>query len=438
MEDAENSLPPSKKRSAGRELTRDTPIDDEEDSPELESGTFKRASEEVLATRRIVKVRRQQPTRSAPSSNPFAGIRLVTPTESSANPSEATTQAQLASENTTADDTNGITKDSEKAKDENVEQSETKDSEKEVTEKENTAEESGSEKPEVNKEQSKDDNNNKNEDKHVADKESAGEVDKKRIEHESVTENNDKKEKTDKEDKKADKVESEEPSTEGGPLKSFQQLSSSQNAFTGLSGTGFSSSSFSFGSISTDASALGSTSGSIFGTKNDKPFGLGLSNNGVSLFGAAGTSAASKSEGSSFPTMQEVVVETGEENERAVFNADSILFEYVDGSWKERGKGELKINVTTTGINKARLLMRSRGNYRLILNARLYPDMKLTNMEKKGVTFACINSATEGKDGLSTIALKFKDGSIVEEFKAAVMAHKGEASRGLKTPENSP
>ncbi|KAL0310265.1 UNVERIFIED_CONTAM: Nuclear pore complex protein A [Sesamum calycinum] len=50
--------------------------------------------------------------------------------------------------------------------------------------------------------------------------------------------------------------------------------------------------------------------------------------------------------------------------------------------------------------------------------------MKLTNMDKKGITFACVNSASEGKDGLSTIALKFKDATIVEDFRAAVMEHK--------------
>ncbi|KAJ1429085.1 WD40/YVTN repeat-like-containing domain superfamily [Sesbania bispinosa] len=150
-----------------------------------------------------------------------------------------------------------------------------------------------------------------------------------------------------------------------------------------------------------------------------------------------GDSGASKSDGSGFSTLKEVVVETSEENEKVVFNADSILFEFVDGSWKERGNGELKVNVTS-GTEKARLLMRSRGNYRLVLNARIFPDMKLTYMENKGVTFACINSATEGKDGLSTFALKFKDGSIVEEFKAAITAHKGEAATVLKTPKNSP
>lgn len=81
MGDAEN-LPPSKKRAAGRELCRDNPgLDDEEDA-EPEGRTFKRASDEVLANRRIVKVRRS--TTSTPTSNPFAAIKLMAPTDASA------------------------------------------------------------------------------------------------------------------------------------------------------------------------------------------------------------------------------------------------------------------------------------------------------------------------------------------------------------------
>ena len=446
MGDAENALPPSKKRAAGRELTRDTPIDDEEDAPELETGTFKRASQEVMGTRRIVKVRRQ-PTNSAPSANPFAGIRLVAPTESSANPAETTTEVKSAGENTVADESksNDTAKDSEKAGDGEAKQPESKTNEAEdkLTESKDAAEESNADKEhtaekestddesKVDKEQNKDVTESGNEDKKDAThNESASKLDKEKTGDGKDSENDDKNENTNNVDKKDSKAESAEPSAEGGHLKSFQLLSSSQNAFTGLAGTGFSNSSFSFGSISNEGS------GSIFGLKSDKPFGLGLSNNGSSLLGASGASAISKNEGSGL-AMQEVIVETGEENEKVVFNADSVLFEFADGSWKERGKGELKVNVASE-TKKARLLMRSKGNYRLILNARLYPDMKLTNMDKKGVTFACLNSASEGKGGLSTFALKFKDGSIVEEFKATVMEHKGETSTVLKTPENSP
>ncbi|KAE9588043.1 hypothetical protein Lal_00003153 [Lupinus albus] len=418
MVDAENALQPSKKRAAGRELTRDTPIDDEEDAPELGTGTFKKASDEVLANRRIVKVRRQT-TNSAP--NPFAGIRLVAPTGSGANPAEGTSEAQSAVVNTitTAKDTEETKGEENKQSENGSEVVENKSAaNKEITEEtnadeEHTAEsESTGDKSEVDKEQRQDVSKSENEDKKDAAQKSADEVDKGQSKDDNVSENY---------DKKDDNVESADLSADGGNLNSFQQLSSSKNAFTGLSGTG-SSTPFSFGSVS-----------------NDKPFGLGLSTNGSSIFGTSGPSAVFKSEGSVITTLQEVVVETGEENEKVVFNADSILFEFVDGSWKERGKGELKVNVTTSGTEKARLLMRSKGNYRLILNARLYPDMKLTNMEKKGVTFACINSAIEDKGGLSTFALKFKDWSIVEEFKAAVLAHKGETkATAVNTTEDSP
>ncbi|XWS11888.1 hypothetical protein CRYUN_Cryun37aG0043400 [Craigia yunnanensis] len=174
--------------------------------------------------------------------------------------------------------------------------------------------------------------------------------------------------------------------------------------------------------------------------KNDQPsFGFGLSTNGnSSLFNTSETSIVSKSEGSGFPALQEVSIETGEENEKMVFSADSVLFEFINRGWKERGKGELKVNVSTTGAERARVLMRARGNYRLILNASLYPDMKLTNMDKRGITFACMNSTGEEKEGLCTFALKFKDASIVEEFRAIAMAHKVETTVVLKTPKNSP
>ncbi|KAI5392598.1 nuclear pore complex protein NUP50A [Lathyrus oleraceus] len=426
MEDTENALQSSKKRAAGRELTRDTPLDDDEDDADLYTGTFKKASDEVLASRRIIKVGRRQQTNSTPSSNPFAGIRLSAPTESSAKPVEATAETlpEKAKDDETKQQLESKALEVQDKSTSNNDAAEKNNVSKELAEKESIGENS-----KVDHEQSKDGSKIENEgNKEAADKESAGEIEKEPSTEEKNTENNDKSENSESKDKE-NKV-SDEATAEGGPFKSFQQLSSSQNAFTGLVGSGFSSSLFSFGPKTNDGSALGSGTGSIFGLKLDQPLGLGLSNTGTSGFGTSGASAISKSE-----TLQEVVVETGEENEEVVFNADSVLFEFVEGGWKERGKGEVKVNVTSGTEKKARVLMRSKGNYRLILNARLYPEMKLTNMEKKGVTFAC---ATEGKTGLSTFALKFRDGSIVEDFKAAITAHKGEASTTVKTPENSP
>ncbi|KAJ8553373.1 hypothetical protein K7X08_024051 [Anisodus acutangulus] len=449
MGDRENSLQPSKKRGALKEISRDNPgLDDDENEAEQEPGTFNKASEEVMASRRIVKVRRSQTTSSTttPSANPFAAIHLVPPTESIVSSAVITSEVE-----------SGIT------------------SSDKPEEKNGVGEATGNEKSDVNKEEktepdqiSKPSEGNVDESNVVKEKvETPDEPDKPESAEEKVADDEkiqaetkegtvvEKSENDSKKDAEVEKAENEvqneaggeksEKSTEIASFSSFQKLSSSQNAFTGFAGTGFSGTTFSFGAISKEGSPLGfgsgsgAGSGSHFGATSDQsPFGLNLPTNGnTSLFGNSGSSIVNKGEGTRFPSKEEVTVETGEENEKAVFTADSVLFEYLDGGWKERGKGELKVNVSTTGSGKCRLVMRTKGNYRLILNASLYPEIKLANMEKRGVTFACLNSAGDGK-GLSTIALKFKDASIVEEFRAAVAEHKGTTTGSLKTPENSP
>ncbi|KAK9078302.1 hypothetical protein SSX86_002359 [Deinandra increscens subsp. villosa] len=400
MGDAENALPPSKKRAAGRELSRDNPgLDDEEDVCDQEGGTFKKASDEVLANRRIVKVRRNRPssTPAAPSSNPFASIQLVPPTNLTPTP-VTFTNVQVTQDN--------AKEETAKDEDDGGQEAESKVSEVENHEVANESKKLESADAESVKEEA----------------ECEAKITEGNVVEEAECEAN-KTESNVVEDDENNNTEKD------AKVSSFQQLSSTQNAFTGIVGTGFSSSSFSFGSI----------------TKGDQPsfpsFSFGTNGNS-SLFGPVSDNI----EASKTPSIKQVEVETGEENEKAVFTADSVLFEFIDGGWKERGKGELKVNISTAGNEKGRLVMRAKGNYRLILNASLFPDMKLTNMEKKGITFACLNSATEGKDGLSTFALKFKDPAIVDEFRAVVTQHKGintntntnAAVPSLKTPENSP
>ncbi|KAF3519638.1 hypothetical protein DY000_02059370 [Brassica cretica] len=395
MGDSESSQPPSKKRGALKQLSRENPDDDEDvDTAELESGTFKKASDEVLASRRIVRIKRKEPSAAPPTAttNPFAGIQLLpatTTTTTTTAPGSATVaESKLAPAEAVVEDnqkTNDTEEDGEEVESKKV------DEVKDFAEDDN-------ERGKTSADQATVQGTDRTED--LPEKESGGDqTEGKAKEGEAADKNGD----------------------NNGSLSSFQQHSSIKNAFTGLATTDSSGPKFSFG----DGSGA--------------PFGLGLpnSNSPSSLFGA---SLTKKSEGSSgFPPKQEVSVETGEENEEAAFSADSIMFEYLDGGWRERGKGEVKVNVSSNG-DKARLVMRAKGNYRLILNASLYPEMKLASMDKKGITFACVNS--EGRDGLSTFALKFKDPTIVEEFRVAVDKHKGskpiETAAPLKTPENSP
>ena len=58
---------------------------------------------------------------------------------------------------------------------------------------------------------------------------------------------------------------------------------------------------------------------------------------------------------------------------------DGVLFEFIEAQWRERGRGELRVNVG--GGGQARLVMRQRGNLRLLLNANLFPGMKHTPMD---------------------------------------------------------
>lgn len=94
---------------------------------------------------------------------------------------------------------------------------------------------------------------------------------------------------------------------------------------------------------------------------------------------SAGAAAAAVPEASLLPLQD---AKTGEEDEQAVFTAQGTLFEFDAGkTWRERGRGELRVNVPKQGGGAARLVMRSKGNLRLLMNASLWPDMVVTKMD---------------------------------------------------------
>jgi len=454
----DEQAPSSRKRVAGTQINKDNPEPDD-DGPEQEMGTFKKAPEEVMATRRIVKVRRQQPS-SAPSSNPFSAIRF-TPTDSSVQASAPVTEPQpsevkadegsndsaketlpMSDKNASSGEVTEIQKDESAVKTDSGATTEAPPQPVETSDKaEDTKDRSGGDKVVVGEPKEGDsmpsEVEGKTNDRDAEEKKGADEAGNEDEISKDDTEKKDGGESETKDglsDEQKD-ADSKGQSSSSAPLFSFKNLSSGQNAFTGLAGTGFSSTSFSFASASKD----GSSAGPLFGLKPDgssvPSFNLGATNNGSSS-----TVLATSGEAPKKFAMTEGPVETGEENEKAVFTADSALYEYLDGGWKERGKGELKLNVSVSGDERARLVMRTKGNYRLVLNASLYDDMSLKDMDKKGVTFACMNSIGELQSGLATFALKFKDTAMREEFKGAVEAHKVRKAPDtpLKTPENSP
>uniref|UniRef100_A0A453SUB7 RanBD1 domain-containing protein n=1 Tax=Aegilops tauschii subsp. strangulata TaxID=200361 RepID=A0A453SUB7_AEGTS len=451
----------SRKRVADKQINKDNPeLDD--DSPEQEGGTFKKASEEVMATRKIVKVRRQQPS-SAPSSNPFSAIKFTT-SDSSVQasipvskppPSDVTTSNVRGSIEKADEASNGSGKDVDKNADSNevaeIQKDESGLNESNAENKSNAPMEAHSSLTETDNKAGSTEVGT-GEDKvlvgepKVDSSKTSGIEGKTEDEAAKVNEGGDEdkssKDGAEKKDESESGTKDEKDESESGtkdvsptPLFSFMNVSSGHNAFTGLAGTGFSASSFSFGSASKE-----STNAPLFGLKNDSAsfpsFNIGGTNNN----GSSVPSLVAAAEAPKKFIMPEGPVETGEENEMAVFTADSAMYEYLDGGWKERGKGELKLNIPVSGGERSRLVMRAKGNYRLVLNASLYDDMSLKDMEKKGVTFACINSTGDSPGRLTTFALKFKDTGVRDDFKAAVEAHKAKkASDAMpKTPESSP
>lgn len=91
----------------------------------------------------------------------------------------------------------------------------------------------------------------------------------------------------------------------------------------------------------------------------------------------AGTNASSPAT----PLPPETLVTTGEEDEETVFAGEGALYEFDESKkWRERGSGEMRINVRQES-KQARLIMRQRGNLRLLMNANLWRDMPVSKME---------------------------------------------------------
>ena len=90
----------------------------------------------------------------------------------------------------------------------------------------------------------------------------------------------------------------------------------------------------------------------------------------------------------------------------------------------------------------ARLVMRAKGNLRLLLNANVFPAMKISRMDGRGISFTCVNTASagveDGKDGgekgekgesskgmgLRTFALRMRDVDTANKLMELMEQHK--------------
>ncbi|KAM5264408.1 ran-binding protein 3-like [Ctenodactylus gundi] len=88
--------------------------------------------------------------------------------------------------------------------------------------------------------------------------------------------------------------------------------------------------------------------------------------------------------------LEKVDVITGEESEHNVLkiNCKLFIFNKTTQSWIERGRGTLKLNDTASsdcGTLQSRLIMRNQGSLRLILNSKLWAQMKIQRANHKNL-----------------------------------------------------
>lgn len=109
---------------------------------------------------------------------------------------------------------------------------------------------------------------------------------------------------------------------------------------------------------------------------------------------------------SGVPTVkvEEVVVETGEENEIQAFPATKAkLFQFEEGKWAERGIGKVSVNVLKSDPKVARVLFRQEQVGNIRMNAAVFAAMKPEVSNEKSVRLTA--ASADGK--LTMYVVKF-------------------------------
>ncbi|XP_031553918.1 ran-binding protein 3-like isoform X2 [Actinia tenebrosa] len=101
--------------------------------------------------------------------------------------------------------------------------------------------------------------------------------------------------------------------------------------------------------------------------------------------------------------LEEVEVVTGEEKERNVMqiNCKLFLFDGENHSWREKGRGFLKLNdmrqSTSESTFQSRLVMRTQGHLRVMLNSKLWPEMTLDRANDKSLRITVMEAENDVK-----------------------------------------
>lgn len=84
------------------------------------------------------------------------------------------------------------------------------------------------------------------------------------------------------------------------------------------------------------------------------------------------------------------------------------LFAWEAGSWRERGRGILRLNDAPAGSGgAARLVARVSGSLRVVLNTKLWPDMVVERAGTKSLRITAVDSQQQIKLFLIMVSIVF-------------------------------
>ncbi|XP_055963249.1 ran-binding protein 3 isoform X2 [Sorex fumeus] len=137
-----------------------------------------------------------------------------------------------------------------------------------------------------------------------------------------------------------------------------------------------------------------------------------------------------------------VEVITGEEAESNVLQIQCKLFVFdkASQSWVERGRGQLRLNDMASaddGSLRSRLVMRTQGSLRLILNTKLWAQMQMDKASEKGIRITAMDAEDQGVKVFLISASSKDTGQLYAALHHRILAlrSRAEQEQEAKAPE---
>ncbi|XP_038627672.1 ran-binding protein 3 isoform X1 [Tachyglossus aculeatus] len=136
--------------------------------------------------------------------------------------------------------------------------------------------------------------------------------------------------------------------------------------------------------------------------------------------------------------LEKVEVITGEEAESNVLQIQCKLFVFDKNSqsWVERGRGLLRLNdmaSTDDGTLQSRLVMRTQGSLRLILNTKLWAQMQIDKASEKSIRITAMDTEDQGVKVFLISASSKDTGQLYAALHHRILALRSRAEQEQET-----